>query len=244
MKKTWQMISKIINKPKNSPTIPSFQINSDTVTDSRIIAEDFNNYFANVGHTLASAIGMSSLSYDNYLPQSPLQSAVFYRTDPLEIIKTITALSNTSSCGYDEIPSFIIKLCAKNISIPLSKLLNHALDHGCFPSDLKIAKVIPIHKSGDTNVMQNYRPISLLTNFAKIFENIIYTRLQNYFYKINIPSSNQFGFQKGKSTSMVVLEILDKIYEGISNKHFTLGVFIDLAKAFDTVDHCILIKKT
>ena len=115
---------------------------------------------------LASAIEASTSSYVNYLPPSSLQSAVFISTDPIEIFNTVNGLSNTKSFGIDKISSLIIKLCANIISVPFTCLLNNALQYGYFPSEFKIAKIIPLYKSGHNNLVSNYRPISLLTNFS------------------------------------------------------------------------------
>jgi len=115
MKKTWQTINKIINKPMNSAINSFFTTDSGIISDGKQIADEFNSYFANVRANLALSIGATTSHYDYYLPPSDLQSAVFNSPDPVEIFNTIHFLNNTRSCGIDEIPSFIIKFCANTI---------------------------------------------------------------------------------------------------------------------------------
>ena len=143
----------------------------------------------------------------------------------------------------DNIPAEIIKCCADIIAIPLVLIFNNCMSTGCFPDLLKIGKIIPIYKSGERGVYSNYRPISLLTNFLKIFEKLFNLRLKNVLAKYNIPGVNQFGFQNKKSTAMAVLEMVDKITNALDNKCSGIGIFVDLAKAFDTVNHSILLSK-
>ena len=159
------------------------------------------------------------------------------------MISIISKLKNTVSVGVDNIPVNIIKYCSHDISSPLVTIFNQCLSTGFFPDFLKMAKIIPVHKSGAKNIFTNYRPISLLTNFSKIFEKLLYTRLKGFLAKSNIPSKYQYGFQEKKSTAMAVLQMIDKITEAVDMKSCGVGLYVDLAKAFDTVDHAILLGK-
>ena len=114
---------------------------------------------------------------------------------------------------------------------------------GTFPDTLKIAKIIPVFKSGDSKSISNYRPISILTSFSNIFEKIIAVRLRDYIDHNNILSERQFGFRTGLSTCMALLQLVDELTDSVDKNKVTAGVFIDLAKAFDTIDHGILLKK-
>ena len=114
---------------------------------------------------------------------------------------------------------------------------------GVFPDALKISEVIPIHKGGSTEEINNYRPISLLSVFDKIIEKLMHKRLYEFLQEHKILFQNLFGFRKNNSTTFALLEITEKIKETIDNKKYGCGIFIDLRKAFDTVNHEILLKK-
>ena len=108
---------------------------------------------------------------------------------------------------------------------------------------MKVAKVIPLHKSGDSHIFNNYRPISLLSQFSKILEKLFVKRLDNFIDKNNLLIDSQYGFRSGRSTSMALIELVERLSNCIENKNYAVGVFIDLKKAFDTVDHKIMLKK-
>ena len=107
---------------------------------------------------------------------------------------------------------------------------------GVFPDDLKIAKVIPLYKSGDSSLFTNYRPISLLPASSKVFERLIYNRLHSFLEKYNILFTSQYGFRKQSSTEYATLELIDSVVNALNDKHYALAVFIDLSKAFDTLE--------
>ena len=121
-------------------------------------------------------------------------------------------------------------------------VFNLSIVKGIFPDDLKIARVTPVFKGGHED-LENYRPISILPCFPKILERIMYNRLYNHLIKNNILYSKQFGFQRRHSTEYAIIQLIDQINNSFENNEFTIGVFIDPSKAFDTVDHRILLKK-
>ena len=125
----------------------------------------------------------------------------------------------------------------------LEILINNCLLNGIFPDQLKIAKVCPIFKEGDKNVFTNYRPISILPCLSKVFEKIISERLLSFIHKNNILTASQYGFRRNHSTLMAILKVYDFVTKAIDNREFCAGIFIDLSKAFDTLDHSILAKK-
>ena len=122
-------------------------------------------------------------------------------------------------------------------------ITNFSFQTGVFPRELKIANVVPIFKAGDEMVFTNYRPVSVLPVFSKILERLTYNRLIEYINENKLLYKYQFGFQKGESTYMAVLTLVDKISEALNNGNYVIGVFLDFSKAFDTIDHDILLKK-
>jgi hypothetical protein len=147
------------------------------------------------------------------------------------------------TCGDDNIPISVIKRVALYISNPLSLLLNHSFNHGLFPSLLKIAKITPLFKSGSKYDVSNYRPIYLLNGFSKIYERAIYNRISSYLSKFNLLYFKQYGFRTAHSTELALTDLLDSISKAIDDKNYTISITIDLKKAFDTVDHKILLSK-
>ena len=176
LRKSWKVIKNIIQKSENkfSCNNEEFVINNKITSDGKEIANGFNNYFVNIGRSLAQQITstINPLSYINTNINS------IYIPDILknEIITVIYSLKN-SSPGYDEMPASILKQCLDTYIDPLTYLINLSINQGIFPDELKIAKVLPIYKSDDKHLIQNYRPISVLPFFSKIFEKIILNHL-------------------------------------------------------------------
>jgi hypothetical protein len=126
---------------------------------------------------------------------------------------------------------------------PVTHIVNLSLSKGIFPNKSKLAKVIAIHKGGDIDRSNNFRPISILPCMFKIFERVVYSRLDKYLTAHNLINSNQFGFRQNHSTDMAIAKIVEEIAKAIDTKLHAIGIFIDLSKAFDTLDHKILISK-
>ena len=159
-----------------------------------------------------------------------------------ELKEAFFSLKTSKRPGYDEISSNVIIKCFSELNEPLKYLFEKSIEKGVFPDALKIARVTPLFKGGDPSNISNYRPISVLPCFSKILERIMYNRLYKYLTTEKLLYSKQFGFQTGLSTEHAIVKLVDQIYESFEKDHYTLGVFIDLSKAFDAVDHTILIK--
>ena len=190
-------------------------------------------------------IPKSSKSFSSVLSKTPsiMDSCFFQLTTPIEIINIVNELNSSKSAGFDEISTFLLKCVISYIAEPLSYVLNLALNNGIFPKKMKLAKVCPIFKAGDKSDFSNYRPISLLSSFSKIFEKVIATRIISFIEKHSIISLSQYGFRKKHSTYMAIMKLHEAISEAIDNNEYCIGIFIDLSKAFDTLNHTILLEK-
>ena len=210
-------------------------INNEIVNDSRTIANEFNNFIVSIGPALADTITCSvdPMSYvDNIM-----NSMVISYVSCMDIKNTILSLKN-SSPGYDELSAYIAKQCIDNYVMPLTYIINMSLMEGIFPSELKLAKVKV--KSGESDKVTNYRPISVLSFLSKIFEKIMYYYVINFMDKNNTIYKYQFGFRKNHSTQHAIITLVDKITSSLDSGDIIIGVFLDLKKAFDTVNHQIL----
>ena len=233
----------VATKNQNNSQITCVTSTSFTILDKLEISNHFNDFFVNIGKNLACKFDSTQHSYKPFISESIQQSIFLAPTSTYEVMNALQSLKKTNSTGPDGISSKTLKMAANFITEPLTYLINESFRSGIFPTEFKTAKVIPIFKSGQTDDVQNYRPISLLNNLSKIFEKIIFKRLIDFINRNNILYENQFGFRKGHSTRDAIFSSLNMIREEKGNKKSVLGMFLDLSKAFDTVDHDILLYK-
>ena len=152
-------------------------------------------------------------------------------------------MPNKASCGFDNISTIFLKQIAPTIIKPLTLLINQVFNTGIFPDRLKLAKVIPVFKKGDSKLINNYRPISLLPVISKVLETIIANQLSQYFEDNKLFHDNQCGFRTGLSTEYATIELTDRIISNMDINEIPFSIFLDLSKAFDTLDHTILLQK-
>ena len=245
LRKTWQGIKSIIKVNGNaSSSLPNCLYNGKrNLTDSREIANEFNDFFSTIGKISESKIIKTDTSYDKFL-KNPNEKSLFIKpTSEKEVKLLILNLNANKSNGPGSFPTKILKFIVDIISRPICELINMSISNGIFPDTLKIAEVIPVFKKGNKLSCNNYRPISLLSNLSKIFEKILHERTYNFLNECNLFYSLQFGFRHKHSTNHALIKITELIRKAIDNKKIACGVFIDLQKAFDTVNHKILLQK-
>ena len=155
----------------------------------------------------------------------------------------ISLLSSNKSHGVYSCPVSILKVAKCFVSQPLMEIVNTSILEGTFPKKLKLAKVVPVFKSGEDTDPNNYRPISLLSTFNRIFERLMYKRLKSFFEINGLFYESQYGFREKHSTQYALIDIVNRIQNNMDKGLFSCGVFIDLKKAFDTVDHDSLLDK-
>ena len=242
LKKTWGIIKQVINKSKCSKLSSEFLHNGSILNDKKSIANAFNAYFVNIGPTLASKIPDLGINYRNFMPHQNNMSFFLSPVNDSEV-KNIIAQLKDGAPGKDGIMSKGLKCISDHIATPLSRLTNLSFSQGVFPNDLKVALVSPLYKAKDPMTFSNYRPISLLPLFSKILEKLMYNRLLSFLNKCQIINKNQFGFRNNHSTYMALLIMLENVRNALDNGECAIGVFLDFQKAFDTVDHDILLNK-
>ena len=244
-KKTWEIINRIRGKSRRDIK-PSFILDDQRITNRRLIANEFNKYFASIASKLnenytGNGIPLDGVpSFGEYLPKSCTSSIYLNDCTKYEIMEIISELTSGKS---SDIPIHIIKKSAGIIAPHLEKYFNHCMQNGLFPDQLKLGKISPIYKKDNQELFENYRPISTLPVFGKILEKLIYSRMYSFLITKGIISENQFGFRKGHSTSHALNHSVSHIESLLNKKKHVLGIFIDLSKAFDTISHDKLLYK-
>ena len=241
IKKTWEGIKKIVNFKKNSNRSMQLNIGGKIIDNDKEIATNFNNFFTNVGPNTENLIPkVPNISSSKFLRNRNQINFVIAHLANEEILDIINSLENKST-GPPSIPLKMLSVILDLIIIPLAHIINMSFLTGVYPDLLKIGKIVPIHKGGSSQDVNNYRPISLLSIFDKIIEKLIHKKLYGFLEEHNILYHNQFGFRKNNSTVHALIQISEMIKASIDTGKFGCGIFIDLRKAFDAVNHEILL---
>ena len=241
-KAMWQVINETLgsNKKQKRKITKIKKENGEYTVDKQEIANLFNEYFVNVGKKMSDTIP----NVPNNICTPSIENSFFMKlTTGDEIFQLINKLDENKAKNLIDIPTKFIKLANNLLSPILSVLFNRCVHQGVYPDPLKIAQVIPIYKEGVKTDCSNYRPISILCQFNKVYEKLMYSRLINFFNKNDILSREQYGFRKKSSTAYAIYDVIEEKLKNLDKNNFTCALYLDLSKAFDTVNHKILLQK-
>ena len=236
----WRAFKQTLPSSKTSSRITNLLADGALLTSAQSIASTFNTYFVNVGKFLAEKIVP-----EPYTAKAIVCHSTFTLQPVSEdfVSRSISLLKTNKAVGLDKISARLLKDAVDVITPSLTAFFNLSLQTITFPSVWKIAKVIPLFKKGDKQNASNYRPISILPTISKILEKTVHTQFYAYLTENNSISPNQFGFRLKSSTVTSASQLSDQILHSMDNGGLTGAVFLDLAKAFDTVNHTILLQK-
>lgn len=251
-KKIWRVIKDAAySKPKNSTSINKLLVDGEiclTQNEPKKLANHINYHFSNVGLDLAEKILTKNHTTEELLVKEsssmrPNHSFNIYKINKKEINELILSLKTHCAPGPDNISNQILINLREYIGIPLLHIFNQSFFQCVVPDKLKIASITPIHKSGDKTLISNYRPISILNSLSKLLEKAMKKRLLSYLDKHNLLSSHQFGFRAKMGTEQAISALTNFIVKHVDKGSKVIGVFLDLAKAFDTISHDMLYEK-
>ena len=248
LKKQWAIVNKLIERKNGKQALPDKLRNHESDTNVEIsgnqeIANSMNNFYVNVGPRIAAQLESPAHTHPNSFINGIYNSSMFFQPAiQQEILDILRNLKNSAS-GMDNFKPMVIKNIRETIALPLTHIVNLCFTSGKFPNKCKISTVTPAYKKGDRNLMENYRPISVLNVFSKVIEQMIQSRLSEYLNTNNILNPKQFGFRSGHSTEHALIEAAHTINYALNTKKTILAIFMDLSRAFDTVSYEILLDK-
>ena len=245
-KKMWRIINEILKKQKHKGSIIThININGVKTYDTQKIVNEFGKFHSKIGPNLATSIKGGTKSISHYLDQIPANqhNMMMKYACQDEIKQMITKLPNKTSCGHDMISKNLLKSLANSISYPLSIIFNQSISEGFYPDQMKLAEVIPLYKGKASDIVINYRPISLLVTISKVIEKLIYKRTIKFIDKYELLYDSQYGVRSKRSCEHAILELVGNALDSRNAKQHSCALFLDLSKAFDTLNHDILLDK-
>ncbi|KAI8479169.1 hypothetical protein Bbelb_430920 [Branchiostoma belcheri] len=239
----WKIINSFTGKTKSKCQVQKIRRSDESCTSEPAeMAEEFNNYFSSCAADLARDIPVSEEDPLRHVPESTST----FRLRPVEeteVLNELLRLKPKKATGVDKIPSRLLKDSAPIIVKPLAHIFNLSIASGEVPDDWKLAKISPIHKSGNRDSVSNYRPVSVLNVASKVMEKMVHNQVSHFVNSTGQLTAHQSGFRKHHSTGTAVQKVVEDIQSAQNNKKVTVALFLDLRKAFDTVNHQILLGK-
>ena len=246
IRKTWKVINSVLKPGSQYSSLPmSLVIGDETVEGELNVQEAFTSFFASIGNNIASTatLSRSKSGFRSYLGPSCAKSMFLEPVTEIEITKIVNGLKDSSSSGPDSIPTKVVKSILSSIVVPLTKLVNLSFKYGVFPDPLKRARIIVLYKGGPRNEPANYRPISILSVFSKIFEKAMLSHLLKFLKSKEFLHDFQFGFRMKHSTEHACMTLLNFIHSELDSGLIPAAIFLDIRKAFDFLTHEILLSK-
>lgn len=241
MKTTWDIINR---ENKQVASFNNLEIRNEynvPVRDPDYVSNMFNDFFATIADKLKQP--RTHDDSDGVLGRSLADSMFLFPVTEVEIVRIIAGLNNTAAIGCDGVPVRLWKCVADIISYPLRNIINSYVEMGKFPQKFKMSKIVPVYKKSDVASIQNYRPISILPSLSKVFETVLKAQLMSHLTKHNIISPCQHGFLNNRSTITALTAIMDGILFSLNSQKYVACILCDLSKAFDLIDHKILLRK-
>jgi len=245
MKTSWNIIKDTTGSshPYNPVTKINTETGSTTILDE--IAKAFNDFFVHVvGNSDSKYVDINkSINILTKINNAEYTEMKVIPITENEVINTVLTLKTKKSSGYYGISNMILKYCAKVISKPFSHICNFSATNGIFMDRCKYALVLPVYKKGDRTYRYNYQPISVLLTLCKVLEIIMNNRLNQHLNSNRIIVSEQYGFRRGNSIENAIFSLTNTILSSLNKKQVVVGLFCDLSKAFDSVNHSFLLQK-
>ena len=226
----WGLLNETLNRNIRKQSSHEFSLNNKTTSDPEVIANEFNQYFANIGSKLAENIPAAP-RFDSYLNNPAETVFSFNLISEHNISNLIKKLKNKSSYGHDCLSNIMIKKAHDPLIKPLTLLINQTLSTGIFPSELKVSRVKPLFKRGKSSLFSNYRPISLLASLSKIYEYVVFEQLSAYMETNRLFYSDQYGFRPGHSTELASVRFVNDLIQQMDTFNIPISILIDLSKA-------------
>ena len=245
IKKFWKSFGTTMNpkKSKKGSYLSKIIVDGKEVVGDENISNGMNKFFCGVGKMVYDKIPKINGNFTNYLQNSITENFFLSAVTPIDVFKELSNLNNNKASGPDDLKPKLVKTCKLQFLKPLTILYNKSIEQGVYPSDFKLSKVIALYKKESRSMPSNYRPISLLNCFNKIFEKLIYSQMIRFIDKHKILYVNQYGFRRGFSTTLALIDVIDTLKQALDRQEYAIGIFLDLEKAFDTICHAILLTK-
>ena len=240
----WNAVHNILKKSHSKGDVTHIKFRGKVVTDQGEICNAFNSHFSEAGASISEGIDCDGIKQKpcDYVEKSN-KNFKFKQVSEMYIFNIVMDMKSKSSSGLDDVSNLLLKRLISVLKSPLCVVINKSLKEGVFPDLMKVAKIIPLHKGGECDVLDNYRPISLLPALSKVLERVVYSQTTQYFEENRLIYPKQYGFCKKHSTTDAIMNLTGDILKALDEGMMALTVFIDLRKAFDSVSHSIILEK-